>query len=97
MRSSNDKTVRHQLHKRRWAIMARYPVWQDDWIKRLTDEDARHLLSIFEALRRIDRGTYGICVNCGSPVDYERLSALPEAAMCVVCATFAAEPHAIAS
>ena len=71
--------------------MARYPVWQDDWIKRLSDDDARTLLSVFEALRRLDRGIYGLCVNCGSPVDLERLSAQPEAAMCIVCATFAAD------
>ena len=79
--------------------MARYPVWQDDWIQRLSDDDARTLLAIFEALRRLDRGQYGLCVNCGSPIDVERLSALPEAAQCVVCATFASDwhEHAVAS
>lgn len=90
----DDRTVKRRLHRRRWAIMARYPVWDDDWIQRLTDADARRLLAIFEALRRVDRGIYGICVNCGSVIDVERLSALPEAAVCVVCATFAAESHA---
>jgi RNA polymerase-binding transcription factor DksA len=91
MRSTSTRDARHRLHKRRWAIMARYPVWQDDWIKRLSDDDARQLLSVFEALRRLDRGIYGLCVNCGSPIDYERLTYQPEAANCIVCATFAAE------
>jgi len=71
--------------------MARYPVGEDGWIQQLSDDDARQLLAIFEALRRLDRGIYGLCVNCGSPIDLERLLARPEAATCVVCATFAAE------
>jgi RNA polymerase-binding transcription factor DksA len=84
-----DRPVRHRLHRRRWAIMARYPVWDDEWIHQLSNEDARALLSIFEALLRVERGTYGVCVNCGATIDVERLSALPEAAVCMVCATFA--------
>ena len=43
----DDRTVRSRLHRRRWAIMARYPVWDDEWVKHLTDEDARQLLAIF--------------------------------------------------
>ena len=61
----------------------------DEWVRRLSDEDARTLLDIFEAMRRVDRGTYGICVQCGSTIDLERLSARPEAAACQVCAMFA--------
>lgn len=81
-------STRHRLHERRWAIMARYPVWDDDWVHALSDDDARRLLSIFEAIRRIDRGTYGICITCGSTIDLERLSSSPETALCVVCAQF---------
>ena len=94
MRTSDDRAVKHQLHKRRWSIMARYRVWEDDWVHNLSDEDARRLLSIFEALRRVDLGQYGHCIACGSVIDQERLSALPEAAVCVVCAQFAAPAHA---
>lgn len=92
-----DRTVRNRLHRRRWAIMARYPIWDEDWVKRLTDQDARQLLAIFEALRRVQFGTYGFCVNCGSTIDLERLIALPEAAVCDVCAQFEAQPHACAA
>jgi len=93
----DDRTVRSRLHRRRWAIMARYPVWDDEWVKHLTDEDARQLLAIFEALRRVQFGTYGLCVKCGSVIDVDRLTALPETTACVICAQFEAASHASAT
>jgi RNA polymerase-binding transcription factor DksA len=88
MRSDTHPAIR-RLHERRWAIMSRYRVWDDDWVHDLTDEDARQLLGIFEAIRRVDLGTYGLCASCGSVVDRDRLARVPEAAMCEVCAEFA--------
>jgi RNA polymerase-binding transcription factor len=40
---------------------------------------------VLEALRRIELGTYGTCVDCGAPVPEGRLEARPEAARCVKC------------
>lgn len=37
------------------------------------------------ALRRVDEGTYGTCVDCGTTLPDERLEARPEAARCVSC------------
>lgn len=37
------------------------------------------------ALHRIDLGTYGTCVDCGTTLPDERLEARPEAARCVAC------------
>ena len=37
------------------------------------------------ALARIDDGSYGRCVDCGSPVPEERLEARPATARCVPC------------
>lgn len=45
---------------------------------------ARRVL-ILEALRRLDEGSYGLCVDCGRPVPDGRLEAKPEAARCVTC------------
>ncbi len=45
----------------------------------------RQLDQVLSALRRIDLGTYGICVDCGGPVAEGRLEAKPEAARCVSC------------
>lgn len=37
------------------------------------------------ALARLDDGTYGRCVACGTTLPDERLDARPEAARCVTC------------
>ena len=40
---------------------------------------------IDQALERLDAGTYGRCVVCGTPIPAERLGAVPWAALCVPC------------
>lgn len=42
--------------------------------------------SIERALHRIDQGTFGACVACGDAISTSRLSARPEAALCLACA-----------
>jgi DnaK suppressor protein len=37
------------------------------------------------ALRRLEDGTYGVCVSCHNPIAYGRLLAMPEATYCVAC------------
>jgi DnaK suppressor protein len=37
------------------------------------------------ALKRIEDGTYGTCVECGKAIGPARLKALPEAFTCVTC------------
>lgn len=37
------------------------------------------------ALDRMDEGTYGVCEECGQPIPWERLEAVPEARRCVRC------------
>jgi DnaK suppressor protein len=39
------------------------------------------------ALDRMERGTYGICEQCGRPIAPERLEALPYATTCLDCAS----------
>lgn len=50
----------------------------------LSAAKARRVL-VLEALRRVDEGSYGECVDCGSDVPEGRLEAKPEAARCVTC------------
>jgi DnaK suppressor protein len=45
----------------------------------------RQRSDVLAALHRIDLGTYGTCVDCGSPLPDGRLEAKPEAARCVAC------------
>jgi DnaK suppressor protein len=40
---------------------------------------------VADALRRLDNGTYGTCVDCGGVVPEGRLEAKPEAARCLTC------------
>lgn len=37
------------------------------------------------ALEAIERGEYGLCRVCEEPIGYRRLSAYPEAPLCVAC------------
>jgi len=47
-------------------------------------ENVEHLLAeIDDALRRIEDGTYGVCVVCGRPIGEERLAAVPYATLCI--------------
>jgi RNA polymerase-binding protein DksA len=51
----------------------------------LEEHDERLLAEIGGALKRIDEGTYGICVNCGSQISPERLEAMAWATLCIDC------------
>ncbi len=37
------------------------------------------------ALAKIEDGTYGVCEDCGDPIAFERLEALPFATLCIGC------------
>ncbi|MEK6206632.1 MAG: TraR/DksA C4-type zinc finger protein [Chloroflexota bacterium] len=38
-----------------------------------------------DALRRVHKGTYDICEDCGHPIAKERLEVFPQTARCVDC------------
>ena len=43
------------------------------------------LENIGDALKKTSEGTYGVCSNCGKPINPKRLEALPEATLCIEC------------
>jgi DnaK suppressor protein len=43
------------------------------------------LATIDAALARIEDGTYGTCMRCGTQIDAARLNALPRALKCIEC------------
>lgn len=50
------------------------------------EENSEHVLEAIDAaLKRIEDGTYGTCVNCGKPISEERLAAIPWATHCIDC------------
>jgi RNA polymerase-binding protein DksA len=50
-------------------------------------KEGRILYHIDEALRRLYRtpDQYGTCEECGDPIQFERLDALPHARLCIRC------------
>lgn len=44
------------------------------------------LASIHSALARMDRGEYGICMDCGETISKDRLDVLPFTSHCRACA-----------
>jgi DnaK suppressor protein len=52
---------------------------------KLKQTDAKILQAIEEALHRMERGTYGICRDCGEPIAQPRLEAIPWTRVCIAC------------
>jgi RNA polymerase-binding protein DksA len=52
----------------------------------LEAEAVHQIGEIDTALKRLELGTYGICVSCGEPIGERRLSARPAATQCRDCA-----------
>ena len=38
-----------------------------------------------QALYRIEKGTYGLCIQCQRKIDKKRLDAIPYAELCIKC------------
>jgi DnaK suppressor protein len=55
--------------------------------KRLALENRirKELAKVEHALDKIQNGSYGLCDNCGKPIDPGRLEALPQATVCMNC------------
>jgi DnaK suppressor protein len=53
----------------------------------LRDRAIQHLAQVDAALARLDEGTFGQCIRCGSQIAPARLEALPWAAHCIDCQT----------
>ena len=51
----------------------------------LEQTDIDELRLIDDALKRIDKGEYGICVDCDQNISNLRLETFPYAARCIVC------------
>jgi len=80
--------VRERLVELVDEILARYgnaPLHQLPMFSGLTRSDAYALGDLVDALDRLDRGTYGICINCGADIGRERLGENPAESLCAEC------------
>lgn len=56
-----------------------------EFLLSLTELDRKQLIQVEDALRRIDRGEFGRCQQCGEPINPKRLEVQPWARHCVRC------------
>ena len=49
------------------------------------DRESNLLRNVRAALRRIDEGTFGVCVHCEEDISPKRLAAVPWTAFCIQC------------
>jgi DnaK suppressor protein len=52
---------------------------------KLRQTDSKILVAIEEALARIEKGTFGVCRDCGEPISEPRLRAIPWTRVCITC------------
>jgi DnaK suppressor protein len=51
----------------------------------LQDTEYQEYTRIIQALAAIEKGTYGICIDCGAPISEKRLKYYPNASRCIAC------------
>jgi DnaK suppressor protein len=56
-----------------------------DWAMGNMERNSKRLREVRDALRRIDTGRFGICVDCEENINPKRLAAVPWASSCIAC------------
>lgn len=65
---------------------------EDEVLSALSGADRDEVIRIDAALGKIAEGSYGECEECGQEIAPARLEAMPDALLCINCAS-AAEKH----
>ena len=52
---------------------------------RALERESKSLMQVDSALKRIDHGGFGICLECEEPITTKRLAVVPWAAYCLQC------------
>jgi len=60
---------------------------------RNVDRESNLLRDVKDALRRIDEGGFGTCLDCESAISPKRLAAVPWAACCIQCQEASERDH----
>jgi DnaK suppressor protein len=58
---------------------------QREFAARSLERDTKNLMQIDAALKRIDGGEFGICLDCEEAISAKRLAAVPWAGYCLHC------------
>lgn len=51
----------------------------------LRNNEMNEYAMVSKALEMIEKGTYGICVDCNNPISERRLALYPNATRCIAC------------
>ena len=51
----------------------------------LASKDRKSLYELEDALKRIEDGVFGVCLDCGCPISKTRLKVVPQARLCIKC------------
>lgn len=51
----------------------------------LENAEFQEYQGILKALKAIDNGTYGVCIDCGDAIPTQRLQVFPDASRCISC------------
>lgn len=51
----------------------------------INDAERKFLEEVEDALQRIQGGSFGVCMSCGSAISQKRLKAMPSARLCIGC------------
>lgn len=60
---------------------------EDEVLSALSHSDRMEITRIEAALARIAEGSYGRCAECDEPIAPARLEAMPDAVLCLDCAS----------
>ena len=86
-RDELDRAEEESVERQPEDVQRAAEQWDATVLANLGETDARALLEVVEALRRLDRGEYGVCESCGEPIAPARLDALPATPTCIECAS----------
>lgn len=56
---------------------------------RIRDRERKLIAKIQKALRKMDEGTFGVCISCEEPIEEKRLRARPVTDQCIDCKSLA--------
>ena len=51
----------------------------------LVSNEQEVLYEIDDALKRLEEGTFGVCLQCSKPISLSRLKAVPYTSLCISC------------
>lgn len=86
MRTTEEALRPIQLDQTAVGRLSRIDSLQNQGLTRnLQEREQAKLGQVITAFQRIEAGTYGLCVECGGDIPFERLQVFPETPTCTAC------------